>query len=97
MLLNRGEGRENTGQFQLSPPVISADSSDVPVHRYFFKRLRFLGNKTFSHFATLMFLAVWHGYYPGYFGSFMLEFFVMRAEREVRALYVTCDVSVKIT
>ena len=55
----------------------------IHLNRYFFKRLRFLGNKTVSHFSTLMFLALWHGYYPGYFGSFMLEFFVMRAEKEV--------------
>ncbi len=51
--------------------------------RYVFKRLKFLGNKDISQVVTLLFLALWHGMYSGYFMNFMLEFFIMKFEREV--------------
>lgn len=54
--------------------------------RYVFKRLRFLGNKQASHIVTMVFLAVWHGLWPGYLMSFFSEFFVVTAERQVRHL-----------
>ena len=53
------------------------------VGRYVFRRLRFLGNKSASHIGTLAFLAIWHGFYVGYFITFGLEFFVMIAERQI--------------
>eukprot|EP01136_Pigoraptor_vietnamica_P031714 Opistho-1_new@92633 len=51
--------------------------------RYVFKRLRFLGNKHISSAATLFFLAIWHGFHPGYFLTFGYELFCMEAERRV--------------
>eukprot|EP00667_Euglena_gracilis_P008376 EG_transcript_8485 len=50
---------------------------------YVMKRLRFLGNKTASQLGALMFLALWHGPYPGYFLSFAMEFVDMMIEREL--------------
>ena len=32
----------------------------------------------------MAFLAIWHGYYPGYFLSFALEFFSMIAEKSLQ-------------
>jgi len=50
--------------------------------RYIFKRLRFLGNKNLSHFLTLMFLALWHGLFVGYFVCFLGEFVIMVIEKQ---------------
>jgi len=50
---------------------------------YLFKRLAFLGNKNLSQILTLMFLAVWHGYFSGYFTCFMYEFIVLLAEKQM--------------
>ena len=47
---------------------------------YLFKRLAFLGNKELSQFATVMFMALWHGYFTGYFTCFLYEFLVLFAE-----------------
>ncbi|XP_068699220.1 lysophospholipid acyltransferase 5-like [Montipora foliosa] len=53
------------------------------VFRYVFKRLRFLGNKNLSHLLALMFLAVWHGLFLGYFVCFFGEFLVMLMEKQI--------------
>lgn len=55
------------------------------VMRYIYKRLRFLNNKNLSMLGALLFLAVWHGYYIGYFITFTLEFIALRAEDSLRA------------
>ena len=34
----------------------------------------------------MAFLAIWHGYYPGYFLSFALEFFSMIAEKSIQVM-----------
>jgi len=52
------------------------------VASYVYKRLKFLNNKNISQFATLAFLSVWHGWHPGYYLTFMNEFFVMKFEAE---------------
>jgi len=54
------------------------------LRRYIFKRLRFLGNKNVSQIITLLFLALWHGLYSGYFLCFMIEFLDMEAERRLK-------------
>lgn len=59
------------------------------VLRYFFKRLRFLGNKNLSHFLTLMFLALWHGLFVGYFTCFFGEFVIMLMEKQVQTMWYT--------
>lgn len=51
--------------------------------QYIFKRLKFLGNKLLSQFLTLLFLAVWHGLHSGYYMTFLMEFVVMKMERDV--------------
>ncbi|XP_074625933.1 lysophospholipid acyltransferase 5-like isoform X1 [Acropora palmata] len=53
------------------------------VFRYVFKRLRFLGNKNLSHLLALMFLALWHGLFIGYFFCFFGEFLIMLMEKQV--------------
>ncbi|XP_034171298.2 lysophosphatidylcholine acyltransferase 3 protein nessy [Osmia lignaria lignaria] len=50
---------------------------------YIYKRLKFLGSKLYSQFATLLFLAVWHGFHSGYYVCFFMEFIIMYAERDL--------------
>lgn len=52
-------------------------------YRYVFKRLKWLGNKNASHIITMVFLAVWHGLWPGYLICFVSEFLSVKAERQV--------------
>lgn len=47
---------------------------------YVFKRLKFLGSKQLSQFGTLFFLAIWHGFHPMYFVTFLLEFLDVQCE-----------------
>uniref|UniRef100_A0A915JXS8 Lysophospholipid acyltransferase 5 n=1 Tax=Romanomermis culicivorax TaxID=13658 RepID=A0A915JXS8_ROMCU len=54
--------------------------------RYVFKRLKFLGNKSLSHVMTLMFLALWHGVYSGYFACFLFEYACVIAERQISSI-----------
>ncbi|KAG7475827.1 lysophospholipid acyltransferase 5 [Solea senegalensis] len=54
--------------------------------RHVFKRLKFLGNKTLSHVATLLFLTIWHGLHSGYIMCFSMEFFIITVERQAHAL-----------
>lgn len=53
------------------------------VAEYVFKRLKFMGNRNISHGATLLFLAVWHGFHSGYYMCFLMEFIVIHFEKEV--------------
>jgi lysophospholipid acyltransferase 5 len=55
------------------------------VMMFVFKRLRFVGIRMVSHFAALLFLAVWHGAYTGYFTCFAYEFLVMQVEKPLVA------------
>ncbi|KAF8569198.1 hypothetical protein P879_03188 [Paragonimus westermani] len=52
------------------------------VLEYVYKRLRFLGNKKLSQVFTLLFLALWHGLYSGYFVNFATEFLVIAVEKD---------------
>lgn len=56
------------------------------VKEYVYKRLRFLGNRNLSLLGTLFFLALWHGFAPGYFSTFFLEFVDQLAEPVLAAL-----------
>ncbi|XP_032242937.1 lysophospholipid acyltransferase 5 [Nematostella vectensis] len=58
------------------------------VFKYCFKRLRFLGNKHVSHFLTLMFLALWHGIFIGYFFAFFMEFLIIIMEKQIFTMCV---------
>jgi len=49
---------------------------------YVFKRLKFLGNKVISQVATLIFLAIWHGFHAGYYLTFFNEFVTIMVERQ---------------
>lgn len=51
------------------------------VGRYIFKRLKRFDNKDLSQMVALLFLAIWHGVYSGYFICFINEFFCVGAER----------------
>lgn len=54
---------------------------------YIFKRLKFIGSKVVSHFLTLFFLALWHGWSTGYYVTFLMEFLIMKMEWEVSLNY----------
>lgn len=53
------------------------------VARHIYKRLKFLGSREISQGATLLFLAIWHGFHSGYYASFLMEFIVVYIERSV--------------
>lgn len=53
------------------------------VARYIFKRCRWMGSRYASHFTTLAFLAIWHGYHLAYFVMFAIEFVVVNGEKEI--------------
>ncbi|XP_077998683.1 lysophospholipid acyltransferase 5-like [Glandiceps talaboti] len=55
-------------------------STNLWVFRYIYKRLKFLNNKLISQCVTVFFLAIWHGFFAGYFMCFMLEVFITRIE-----------------
>ena len=51
---------------------------------YVYKRLRFLNSKLMSSVSVLLFLAIWHGFHPGYFLSFLgCEFPLLMLEKQV--------------
>eukprot|EP00123_Amoebidium_parasiticum_P012501 comp21400_c0_seq1/m.29469 comp21400_c0_seq1/g.29469 ORF comp21400_c0_seq1/g.29469 comp21400_c0_seq1/m.29469 type:complete len:481 (-) comp21400_c0_seq1:439-1881(-) len=50
--------------------------------RIIYKRCAFLGNKLYSQLATLMFLAIWHGFHGAYFYAFFIEFYEVFAENK---------------
>ncbi|KAF7732563.1 hypothetical protein EC973_003310 [Apophysomyces ossiformis] len=56
-------------------------NTNLWVKYYVFKRLKFLGNKNISQFASLAFLAIWHGFHFNYFTTFLLEFLDTLCER----------------
>ncbi|CAH8512935.1 Lysophosphatidylcholine acyltransferase 3 [Schistosoma haematobium] len=49
---------------------------------YVYKRLRFLGNKNLSQIISLLFLALWHGTYSGYYVNFGIELLVVTVEKD---------------
>lgn len=51
--------------------------------QYVYKRCRFLNNKALSQVATMLFLAVWHGFHSGYYLIFLYEFLVINFEKQV--------------
>lgn len=51
------------------------------VLNYVYKRLRFLNNRSYSQLGALTFLALWHGWHPGYYICFFNEFLVMQFEK----------------
>ncbi|CAO3600782.1 unnamed protein product [Absidia cylindrospora] len=51
---------------------------------YVFKRLKFMGSKLISQGASLLFLAVWHGFHLNYFITFACEFFYTQCESVLR-------------
>lgn len=51
---------------------------------YVFKRLKFLGSKEASQAGTLAFLAIWHGFHPIYFITFLMEFLCVQSELVLR-------------
>lgn len=61
-------------------------NTNLWVKEYVFKRLRFLNNKHLSLLGSMVFLAVWHGFAPGYFFNFGMEFLDMLAEGHLRVL-----------
>ncbi|XP_051818637.1 lysophospholipid acyltransferase 5 [Antechinus flavipes] len=66
------------------------------VARYFFKRLKFLGNKVVSQGLSLLFLALWHGLHSGYLICFQMEFLIVIVERQVATLITESPVLNKL-
>eukprot|EP00088_Acartia_fossae_P070178 TRINITY_DN9328_c0_g1_i8.p1 TRINITY_DN9328_c0_g1~~TRINITY_DN9328_c0_g1_i8.p1 ORF type:complete len:507 (+),score=73.62 TRINITY_DN9328_c0_g1_i8:78-1598(+) len=54
---------------------------------YVYKRLKFMNNKLVSQVVTLVFLAIWHGWYIGYYLTFVNEFIVMKFEAEFSKIW----------
>jgi lysophospholipid acyltransferase 5 len=52
------------------------------VATYVYKRLKFMNNRNISQVTTLVFLALWHGWHPGYYLTFFNEFICMGFEAE---------------
>ena len=48
-----------------------------------YKRLKWLGSRELSMATTIMYIALWHGIWPGYYLNFSLEFIDLTAERTV--------------
>nr|CAI5851130.1 unnamed protein product [Callosobruchus analis] len=76
---------ENTTQFGDYIKSFNVNTNQW-VAQYIYKRLKFLGNRLVSQFASLMFLAVWHGFHSGYYVCFLFEFIVMYMERDIKAI-----------
>ena len=55
----------------------------MSLYSYAYKRLKWMGNQDLSRFITLLFLALWHGTWSGYFINFTGQFFASGAERQV--------------
>lgn len=58
-------------------------TTNVWSKNYVFRRLKFLGSRFQSHFLTLTFLALWHGWQSGYYVTFSMEFLIMKMEWDV--------------
>jgi lysophospholipid acyltransferase 5 len=61
------------------------------VAHYVYKRLKFLNNRHISQAAALGYLAFWHGFHSGYFVSFIIEFLVIRFEKELETVSKKSD------
>lgn len=75
---------ENTTRFQHYIDSFNVQTNNW-VAEYIYKRLKFLGNRDYSQFGTLLFLAVWHGFHSGYYMCFLMEFLVILCERQVNS------------
>lgn len=53
---------------------------------HIYKRLSFLGSRLLSGLGTLLYLAVWHGLWSGYYHTFALELLEMEAEKRLASL-----------
>ncbi|PNF39053.1 Lysophospholipid acyltransferase 5 [Cryptotermes secundus] len=62
------------------------------VAQYIYKRLKFLGNRYISQAAALIFLAVWHGLHSGYYMCFLLEFVIMKLEKDFEKMLEQSEV-----
>uniref|UniRef100_A0A1B0AI88 Lysophospholipid acyltransferase 5 n=1 Tax=Glossina pallidipes TaxID=7398 RepID=A0A1B0AI88_GLOPL len=62
-------------------------NTNLWVAQYIYKRLKFLNNRTISYGGALGFLAVWHGFHSGYYMSFLLEYIVVTAEKQIEEVY----------
>lgn len=77
---------ENTNNFHDYVSAFNVQTN-AWVFQYVYKRLKFLNNKNISHMAALLFLAVWHGFHPGYYMTFFMEFMLISFEKAVSCLY----------
>ncbi|XP_068148421.1 lysophospholipid acyltransferase 5 [Drosophila tropicalis] len=57
------------------------------VGRYIYKRLRFLNNRMISYGASLVFLAIWHGFHSGYYMAFVMEYMIVSTEKQITNMY----------
>ncbi|XP_028968757.1 lysophospholipid acyltransferase 5 [Galendromus occidentalis] len=90
---NRWDGLRNVGLWQYETStnfdgLIRSFNINTNrwVAQYVFKRLKFLGNKDLSQIGALFFLALWHGFHFGYYVSFVMEFLVMKFERDMTSI-----------
>jgi len=82
----------DTFRFFVSPNFVGLISTwnintNKWIKNYIFKRFKHLGNKEISFLISLTFLAIWHGWYLGYFVSFYSELIYLRAEQHVQRIH----------
>ncbi|XP_072036791.1 lysophospholipid acyltransferase 5-like [Amphiura filiformis] len=58
-------------------------STNMWAGKYLYKRLKFLGNRYISQLCTMIFLAMWHGWYVGYYITFAFEMAVINFEQQM--------------
>lgn len=80
---------ENTTQFNHYIQSFNINTN-VWVAQYIYKRLKFMNNRHISQFASLLFLALWHGFHTGYYVCFMFEFLIIYFERDVSIVINFC-------
>ncbi|XP_072376200.1 lysophospholipid acyltransferase 5 isoform X2 [Diabrotica undecimpunctata] len=81
---------ENTTEFNHYIKSFNVNTNNWIAH-YIYKRLKFLGNRQLSQLASLVFLAVWHGFHDGYYICFLFEFMVIYMERDIKSIVNSND------
>ncbi|XP_028131900.1 lysophospholipid acyltransferase 5 [Diabrotica virgifera virgifera] len=81
---------ENTTEFNHYIKSFNVNTNNWIAH-YIYKRLKFLGNRQLSQLASLLFLAVWHGFHDGYYICFLFEFMVIYMERDIKSIVNSND------
>lgn len=56
-------------------------TTNLWIRKYVYKRLKFLNQRILSFGLSILFLALWHGFYPGYYFAGLNEVMIIESER----------------